>query len=104
MLGIVGGMGPLASAEFVKTIYEYNHWTGKEQEAPKILLYSELLQRSLATSHVFGKPIILFLDQKLFPSHGENHAALLASLFLLVRTPPLFRHVAENSVYLCTSI
>ncbi|HLO84296.1 MAG TPA: amino acid racemase [Nostocaceae cyanobacterium] len=41
MLGIVGGMGPLASAEFIKTIYEYNRWTDKEQEAPKILLYSD---------------------------------------------------------------
>lgn len=40
MLGIVGGMGPLASAEFLKTIYELN--IGKyEQEAPACILYSD---------------------------------------------------------------
>lgn len=39
-LGILGGMGPLASAEFVKTIYEFN--TGAiEQESPVCILYSD---------------------------------------------------------------
>jgi aspartate racemase len=41
MLGILGGMGPLASAEFIKTIYEYNLFGEKEQIAPKVLLYSD---------------------------------------------------------------
>lgn len=41
MLGIVGGMGPLASAEFLKTIYEYNLLGNREQEAPKVILYSD---------------------------------------------------------------
>lgn len=40
MLGILGGMGPLASAEFIKTIYEYNLGE-REQEAPKVILYSD---------------------------------------------------------------
>ncbi|MEA2173750.1 MAG: aspartate racemase [Blastocatellia bacterium] len=40
ILGIVGGMGPLASAEFVKTIYEYN-LGGREQDAPHVLLSSD---------------------------------------------------------------
>lgn len=38
--GIVGGMGPLASAEFVKTVYELS-LAGPEQEAPALLLYSD---------------------------------------------------------------
>jgi len=40
VLGVLGGMGPLASAEFVKTIYEFG--TGlREQQAPFVLLYSD---------------------------------------------------------------
>jgi aspartate racemase len=40
LLGIVGGLGPLASAEFLKTIYE--QWLGAtEQEMPRIVVYSD---------------------------------------------------------------
>lgn len=38
--GIVGGMGTLASAEFVKTIYECRRYA-REQEAPVVILYSD---------------------------------------------------------------
>jgi aspartate racemase len=39
-VGVLGGMGPLSSAEFVRTIYE--HASGaREQEAPAVLLYSD---------------------------------------------------------------
>jgi aspartate racemase len=40
VLGVVGGLGPLVSAEFLKTIYEQSSWT-REQEAPRVLLYSD---------------------------------------------------------------
>jgi aspartate racemase len=39
-LGILGGMGPLASAEFLSTIYRL-HTKGPEQRAPVCLLYSD---------------------------------------------------------------
>lgn len=39
-LGIVGGMGPLASAEFVRTVYEYGLGE-REQLSPAVLLYSD---------------------------------------------------------------
>ncbi|PSO88170.1 MAG: aspartate/glutamate racemase family protein [Cyanobacteria bacterium QS_3_48_167] len=39
-LGILGGLGPLASAEFLKTIYEYNV-AESEQESPICILYSD---------------------------------------------------------------
>ncbi len=40
VLGILGGMGPLASAEFVKTIYECS--MGEvEQHSPMVLMYSD---------------------------------------------------------------
>lgn len=40
VLGIIGGMGPLASAEFLKTIYECNI-RGPEQDSPRCMLYSD---------------------------------------------------------------
>jgi aspartate racemase len=40
ILGVLGGMGPLASAEFVKTIYECS-LAGREQEAPIVMLFSD---------------------------------------------------------------
>src|SRR4051794_23649290 len=40
VLGIVGGLGPLASAEFLKTIYKQSP-REREQEAPRVLLYSD---------------------------------------------------------------
>lgn len=40
VLGVLGGMGPLASAEFLKTIYECSV-AGGEQLAPAVLMYSD---------------------------------------------------------------
>lgn len=40
VLGVVGGMGPLASAEFLKTIYEVGIGS-REQESPVVILYSD---------------------------------------------------------------
>ena len=40
LLGILGGLGPLASAEFLKTIYDLMPAT-REQEWPRVVLYSD---------------------------------------------------------------
>lgn len=40
ILGIVGGLGPLASAEFVKTIYEHNRGR-REQDLPLVFMQSD---------------------------------------------------------------
>ena len=40
IIGILGGLGPLASAEFLKAIYE-NSPHEREQEAPKVIMYSD---------------------------------------------------------------
>lgn len=40
ILGVVGGMGPVASAEFLKTIYEYHH-ADVEQLAPSVIMLSD---------------------------------------------------------------
>jgi aspartate racemase len=39
-IGVLGGLGPRASAEFVKTIYEFSRHTN-EQETPRVLLMSD---------------------------------------------------------------
>lgn len=40
LLGILGGMGPRVSAEFLQTIYEFN-LRDKEQDSPACILYSD---------------------------------------------------------------
>jgi aspartate racemase len=40
VLGVVGGMGPMASAEFLKTIYECSRGE-REQEFPAVVVYSD---------------------------------------------------------------
>ena len=40
VLGIVGGLGPMASAEFLKTVYEYGIGEN-EQDAPVVFVYSD---------------------------------------------------------------
>ena len=39
-VGIVGGMGPLSSAEFLKSIYEHCR-EGREQQFPSVVMYSD---------------------------------------------------------------
>ncbi|KEO82733.1 aspartate/glutamate racemase family protein [Tumebacillus flagellatus] len=41
LVGILGGMGPFASAEFVNTIYEHNLNLGAEQNKPRLVLCSD---------------------------------------------------------------
>ncbi|MET0647797.1 MAG: aspartate/glutamate racemase family protein [Pyrinomonadaceae bacterium] len=42
LTGILGGMGPLSSAEFLKTIYECSpRGSAREQEAPAVVVYSD---------------------------------------------------------------
>ena len=40
VLGVVGGLGPMASAEFLRTIYEYS-LGDFEQESPTVIVYSD---------------------------------------------------------------
>ena len=41
VLGILGGMGPLSSAEFLKTIYEQPPENQREQDSPAVMVYSD---------------------------------------------------------------
>lgn len=41
ILGVLGGLGPVASVEFLKTIYEYGLRGEREQDSPTVILYSD---------------------------------------------------------------
>ena len=57
-LGILGGLGPLASVEFLKTIYELN-LTDSEQESPICFLYSNPTIPKRSETIAAGKSQIL---------------------------------------------
>jgi aspartate racemase len=52
LVGIVGGMGPLASTELLRTVYR-TAGAGPEQEAPRVLLWSDpaVVDRTEAIDH-----------------------------------------------------
>jgi len=57
-IGVIGGLGPLASAEFLKTIYECN-LRGLEQESPTVLMYSDPSFPDRTEAFLAGKPDVL---------------------------------------------
>lgn len=40
ILGVLGGMGPVVTAEFLKSIYDYNPFFENEQESPNVIVFS----------------------------------------------------------------
>lgn len=65
-LGILGGMGPLASAEFLKTLYEVNS-ANIEQEMPTCFLYSDptIPDRTEAIASGFDEVLISYFIEAL---------------------------------------
>jgi aspartate racemase len=66
ILGVLGGMGPLASAEFMKTIYEHN-LGDVEQLSPPVILYSD---------PTFPDRTTAFLNQETAPMLAQLELAL----------------------------
>ena len=58
MLGVLGGMGPLASAEFLKTIYEVDV-PGPEQNAPAVVMHSDPSMPDRTTAFLNGNAEIV---------------------------------------------
>lgn len=72
ILGIVGGLGPLASAEFLKTIYE--HSLGAcEQDSPRVILFSDPTFPDRTESFLRG-------EQKVLLAKLENSLSRLIEL------------------------
>lgn len=100
VLGVLGGMGPLASAEFVKTIYEYSgELHGREQESPLVVVYSDPSFPDRTEALLRGEDTLLL--ERLVESL-ERLRALGASQvviccmtihYLLPRLPPALREL-----------
>src|SRR5215213_5001580 len=61
--GVVGGMGPLASAEFLKTIYEFG-LREREQNSPTVILYSDPSFPDRTTAFLKGDDDVLLAQLK----------------------------------------
>lgn len=61
--GVVGGMGPLASAEFLKTIYEFG-LRDQEQNSPTVILYSDPSFPDRTTAFLKGDDDVLLARLK----------------------------------------
>jgi aspartate racemase len=82
--GIMGGMGGLASAEFVRTIYEYNA-REIEQDSPVLILYSD--------------PTFPDRTQAFFDNAQESISALLAE-----RLEKLYQLGSTRVVLCCVTL
>jgi aspartate racemase len=123
LIGIVGGMGPLASAEFVKTIYECN-LVDSEQNAPSCVLLSDpgLPDRSRIGGTGEDQLFIDLLKVKLESLLGLNASVIVVACvtshhFLTMLPPRLTErivslvdlildeviHKQERSVLLCSN-
>lgn len=96
IIGVLGGMGPLASAEFVRTIYSY-HRRGPEQDAPVVMLYSdptfpdrtEALLRG--ANDLLLERLIESLTRLCELGASELVICCVTSHYLLPRVPPRLR-------------
>ena len=96
ILGILGGMGPLASAEFLKTLYEFNI-RAKEQTAPRCILQSDptIPDRTEAilsdeTEDVYNR-ILTGLKQLREQGATRYVVACISSHYFTEKLPPSFR-------------
>lgn len=61
--GVVGGMGPLASAEFLKTIYEFG-LREQEQNSPTVIVYSDPSFPDRTTAFLKGEDDVVLAQLK----------------------------------------
>jgi aspartate racemase len=95
-LGVLGGMGPLASAEFLKTIYETDV-PGPEQNAPAVVLHSDPSMPDRTTAFLAGNadsvlqrfiPALEKLDRE---GVSKIVVCCITIHYLLPQLPPVLR-------------
>ena len=95
-IGVLGGMGPLASAEFLKTIYEIDI-PGPEQNAPPVVLHSDPSMPDRTSAFLNGNTAIVlerFVDalQKLDREGVSKIVVCCITIhYLLPQLPPALR-------------
>jgi aspartate racemase len=96
VLGVVGGLGPLASAEFLKTIYEYS-LSGPEQDSPTVIVYSDPTFPDRTEAFLAGNsdPLLAQLTdviERLIEAGATNVVFCCMTIhYLLPRLPPRLR-------------
>jgi len=96
VLGILGGLGPRASAEFLNTIYEHS-FGEREQDSPRVVLYSDPTFPDRTETLLTGncddllKQLIVSLDS--LCSHGVSRIVICCVTihYLLPRLPENLR-------------
>lgn len=97
LIGILGGMGPLASAEFLKTIYEYNITAEYEQQSPQVIVYSDPTFPDRTQALLRGEEALLLdrLIKVLGQLHHLNATKIIicciTAHYLLPKLPPELR-------------
>lgn len=95
-VGILGGMGPLSSAEFVRTIYEQGT-EGREQEDPVVHLWSDPTIPDRTEAFLAGRddlvlpPIASALERLVEMGAGRLVVCCMTSHHLLPRLPAALR-------------
>jgi aspartate racemase len=78
-VGVLGGLGPLASAAFLKTIYEFSRHAC-EQEAPRVLLMSDPTYPDRTEALLGGRSVALLdrlaLDLTRFDEFGVRQVVI----------------------------
>ena len=95
-LGVLGGMGPLSSAEFVRTIYE-QATDGREQDDPVVHLYSDPSFPDRTEAFLAGReelvlaPMVSALERLVEMGAGRLVVCCMTSHHLLPRLPSALR-------------
>src|ERR1051325_8826887 len=98
VLGVLGGMGGLASAEFVKTVYELSgEVCRREQDAPVVVMYSDPAFPDRTEAFLRGEtqPLLTRLIEalELLRSMGASHFVICCMTihYLLPQLPEALR-------------
>lgn len=94
--GIVGGLGPVASAEFLKTIYECSRGA-QEQDFPVVMVYSDPTFPDRTSAFLAGRddevfePLMLAFNRLLGIGATRLVMCCMTSHHLLTQIPPAVR-------------
>ena len=99
ILGILGGMGVRASAEFTRTLYEYNV-EDVEQDSPSLILYSDptFPDRTEAFLNRSYGPLVALLEERLNQLYGMNVSRVILGCFTLHYAVPMLAEHLQSRI------
>ncbi len=95
-LGILGGMGPIASTEFLKTLYECNNSSDREQGYPDIILHSisSVPDRTTSFKERSEDALLSHLEKNLITLDNTGVSKIVVCCF----TSHCLLHKIDNSI------